>query len=106
MLGKDDVKRSLLCFTRLMATFHESVFDGYWLPAIALTYLVAFQLSTHIPVAHQIPRWIRCDSDPWHSLRSYVLHVQHTYLTPRPQHVPLRPLCGFSSAGAAWEPRS
>jgi hypothetical protein len=82
MLAEDGVKRSLLRFAHSRVTFHMSIFSGYPLLAVALTYPIAFDLTTHIPIALQIPGWAPGDSDPWHPLRSYAFHVPHTYLPP------------------------
>ena len=68
MLARDDVKSTLLRIACLPVTFHVSVFGGYLLLAIALTYPVAFQLTTHIPIAHQGPAWVSGHGDPWYSL--------------------------------------
>ena len=68
MLARDEVKRSLLPVVRQRVTMHVSVFGGYLLLAIALTYPVAFHLTTHIPIAHQLPGWVSGDGDPWYSL--------------------------------------
>jgi hypothetical protein len=68
MLARDDAKQSLLRIAHSRVTFHVSVFGGYLLLAIALTYPVAFHLTTHIPITNQIPGWVPGDGDPWHSL--------------------------------------
>mgnify|MGYP005852161585 CR=1 FL=1 len=47
---------------------HAAILGCYVLLASALTYPVAFHLTTHIPIVHQIPGWAPGDGDPWHSL--------------------------------------
>src|SRR5262245_44192656 len=41
---------------------------GYIFLTVVVTYPVAFHLTTHIPIAHQIPGWAPGDGDPWYSL--------------------------------------
>jgi hypothetical protein len=47
---------------------HLLVLCGYIFLTVAVTYPVAFHLTTHIPIAHQIPGWAPGDGDPWYSL--------------------------------------
>src|SRR5882724_186298 len=47
---------------------HLLVLCGYFFLTVVVTYPVAFHLTTHIPIAHQIPGWAPGDGDPWYSL--------------------------------------
>jgi hypothetical protein len=47
---------------------HAAALGGYAILAAALTYPVVPRLTSHVPIAHQIPGWMPGDGDPWQSL--------------------------------------
>jgi hypothetical protein len=44
------------------------VFGVYLVLTVMMTYPVALQLATHVPIAQNVPDWPVDDLDPWHSL--------------------------------------
>jgi hypothetical protein len=65
------IERGALMFphtTRSTVARKVWVFEVYCVCADVLTSPVVFHLTTHIPIAHQIPGWMPGDGDPRHSL--------------------------------------